>query len=165
MTTLPKLYGDQYAAAGEAAEAWKAAHEEARQVCEFEEIVRICLDLHPHVVRMVKNAWSRGFAGGVDKPERLGRQVLESLRRVGSAWLVLEDVGRLYTDLGYSLDDADRVRATRDEVRRMMEDFASRWPFANQEEIERGRREIEAGRFVTGEELLRELQGEAGPVD
>jgi hypothetical protein len=163
--TLAKLYGDQYAAAGEAAEAWKAGHEQAEAVGEVEEIVDDCLALHPRVVRMVKHAWERAFAGKVTRPEGEGTAILGALRRVGWAWDVLDGVVRECTDRGYDVPAAGRVRETREEVRRLTADFASRWPFARPDVIERSRKEIEEGRFVTGEELLRELDREAGAVD
>ena len=63
---------------------------------------------------------------------------------------------------GHVVNGADKVPQALERLCDLQKDFTRRWPFFCKEEAERGAREIVEGKFVTGEDLLRELQGHCG---
>ncbi len=162
MKTIAKLYRSQYRVIEEAVESWKADHDAAMAACDLEEIIRICLDINARVAEWVRVLWNTGFQGKVSNPEESGKSLLKVLRAGVEAWQALVEGVEDYTAQGYVLENAEQVPAALKEIRALHDDFAARWPFVRKEDVERGAREIAAGKCVTGEELLRELHGHCG---
>jgi hypothetical protein len=162
MKTLAKMYRGQYRAVEDALETWKADHDEAMSVRDLEEVIRTCLGLNDSARRLVRSAWELGFAGKAQNPEEIGREVLPALKAGVVTWRSLAEGVEERAAQGYTVDSADRVPAALEEIRALAADFAARWPFVRKQEVERGAREIAAGKFTTGEELLREIHGEGG---
>jgi hypothetical protein len=159
MKTLAKLYRGQYRVVEEAVESWKADHDAAIAACDIEEIIRIGLGINAHVTEWVRDLWDAGFQGMVGNSEESGKSLLKVLKAGVETWQALVEAAEDYTARGYVLENADRVPAAWAKMQALHDDFAARWPFVRKEGVERGAREIVAGKCVTGEELLRELQG------
>jgi len=160
MKTLAKMYRGQYRAVEDALEAWKSDHDEAMSVCDLEEVVRTCLRLNDSARELVRSAWELGFAGKALDSEGIGKDVLQALKAGVVTWNSLAESVEGRVAQGYTVESADGISSALAEIQALAANFAARWPFARKEEIEQGAREIAAGKFVTGEELLRELQGE-----
>jgi hypothetical protein len=159
MKTLAKLYRGQYRVVEEAVESWKADHDAAMAACDIEEIIGICIGINFRVAEWARVLWDTGFQGKVGNPEESGKSLLKVLKAGAEAWQALVEGVEDYTARGYVLENAGRVPAARAKMQALHDDFAVRWPFIRKEDVERGAGEIVAGKCVTGEELLRELQG------
>jgi hypothetical protein len=160
--TLAKMYRGQYRAVEDALETWKADHDEATSVWDLEELIRTCLGLNASARELVHAVWELGFSGKAHNPEEIGRDVLPVLKAGVVTWKSLAEGVEERVAQGYTVESADRIPAALEEIQTLAADFAARWPFVRKEDIEQGAKEIAAGKFVTGEELLRELHGEGG---
>jgi hypothetical protein len=156
--TLAKMYSDQYRAVEAAVESWRADHDEAMAVREFEEMIRICLGLQDGTRKLVHSAWDAGFSGRVRDPES-GKYILQLLEAGVEVSQALARAAEACAAQGHIVEGADKIPPSLAEIRALHADFAARWPFVRKEDVERGAKEIAAGKSVTGEELLRELQG------
>jgi len=160
MKTLAKMYRGQYRAVEDALETWKADHDEAMSVCDLEEVIRTCLRLNASARDLVRSAWEFGYSGKALNSEEIGSCVLQVLKAGAVTWKSLAESVEERVAQGYTVEGADGIPAALAETRTLAADFAARWPFARQEDIEAGAREIAEGNFITGEELLRELHSE-----
>ena len=160
MKTLAKMYRGQYRAVEDALDAWKADHDEAMSVRDLEEVVRTCLALNASARELVRSAWEIGYSGKALNSEEIGKDVLQVLKAGVVTWKSLAESVEERVAQGYAVESADGIPAALAEFQARAAEFAARWPFARKEDIEGGAREIAEGKFVTGEELLRELHGE-----
>ena len=111
-------------------------------------------------VRFVGEWWKEGFSGNVRNPDQVGRSVLGMLKAGIRAWKSCGEEASECSALGYVVDGSDRIPGLLAELRKLAADFRSHWPFMRKEGIERGKKELAAGDFVTGEDLSRELQSQ-----
>jgi hypothetical protein len=162
MKTRAKMYRGQYRAVEEALESWKVDHEEAMGVCDLEELIPFLASITPPVLELVGYFWDRGFSGAIGDPDAMGQVVLDALEAGVEAWSAAQGGVRECTAAGYVVEGTDKIPAALAEITAARDDFARRWPFSRKEDVERGAREIAAGRFVTGEEILRELHRQGG---
>ncbi len=154
------MYRAQFRAIEDAVESWKADHDEAMGVCELEEVIRACQGLHRWTVEFVGEKWNAGFSGKVRNPDEEGRWVLSVLKAGIRAWKSCGEEASECAALGYVVDGADRIPGLLAELKKLADDFKSRWPFMRKVDIERGKKELAAGDFITGEDLSCELQGQ-----
>lgn len=154
------LYRGQFRAVRETLEAWTEHHDEAMEVRDLEEAIRLCRDLDEGTRRMVADIWKDGFSGQIVEAQRLGRLVLRALDESIATWDILAEAVSDYRNRGYSVENGADVKDAIDKLKRLRDDFAGRWPMFTSEELDRGRDQITRGEFVTGEELIRALQGE-----
>lgn len=160
MKTRAKMYRGQYRAVEDALESWKVDHEEAMGVCDLEEVIRVCLQVQSAVAEMVKLMWKKGFSGEIRDPEEVGQYVRKALDAGVLAWSAIREGAEECAAAGYDVEGANGIPAALAEVTAARDDFARRWPFFRRGGMERGAKEIAEGRFITGEELLRELHSQ-----
>lgn len=160
MKTLAKMYRGQYRAVEDALETWKDDHDEAMSVRDLEEVIRTCLGLNASARDLVRAVWELGFSGKAHNSEEIGRDVLLVLKAGVVTWESLAKSVEERVAQGYAVEGADRAPPALAEIQSLAADFAARWPFIRVEDIEEGARQIAAGEFVTGEELLREMHSE-----
>jgi hypothetical protein len=162
MKTIARLYRGQYRVAEEAVESWKTEHDAAMAACDLDEIIHACLHINARVSDWVRDLWQRVFKGQVRNTEESGKSLLKALDAGAEAWQSVVEGVEASTAKGYTIKNAERVPAALTEIRALRDDFAARWPFVRKEDVDRGAKEIAAGKCTTGEELLRELQGHSG---
>ena len=160
MKTTAKMYRGQYRAIEDAVESWKADHEEAMAVCDLEVVIRTGRWLNDRCRELVQCVFDAGFAGKIQDPEDLGKCIVKLLQAGRDMWETLANGTKEATNRGYTVDGASKVADSLASVKTLATEFEFRWPFSRQEEIDRGSKEIATGKFTTGEELLRELQGQ-----
>ena len=160
MKTVAKMYRGQYRAVEEALETWKVDHDEAMGVCDLEEVICVLLRLQPNVLKLVRVVWEKGSSGKIDDPQEIGQLMLTALNAAVKAWQLIEKSAAECAKAGYDVNGSEHSPSALATVTAARDDFAGRWPLYRTEDAERGAKEIAAGKFVTGEELLRELQGQ-----
>jgi hypothetical protein len=153
------MYREQYRAAEDALEDWKADHEEAMAVRILEQLIRILLPVHEGTKELIDAVWEEGFSGQVRNPENLGQWVLKVLRSGIQTWGSLAEHVTECASQGYAVEGDNNVSAALAEERELLADFSARWPFVRKEDVARGAREIAEGKCIAGEDLLRKLQG------
>ena len=157
MRRLAQMYRGQYRVIDDAVETWKIDHDEAMAACDLEEIIRSCRQTNDACKKLTASALHVGFAGQVDRPEQAGELILRLLKSGVETWKNLATVVQGVTAAGYKIEGSDAIGPSTAELEALIAKFTKQWPFVLIEDVERGAAEIKAGKFVTGETLLREL--------
>jgi hypothetical protein len=159
--TTAKMYRGQYRAIEDAVETWKADHEEAMVVCDLEVVIRTGIWLNDRCRELVQGVFKAAFAGTIHAPEDLGKCILKLLKAGCEMWETVANGAQEAEDRGYRVEGVSKIADALAASKALAADFDSRWPFIRREEVEKGSKEIATGKFATGEELLRELQGQS----
>jgi hypothetical protein len=145
----------------DAVEEWKRDHDGAVDAGDTEDLVAITLELHAHLRDWVREAWGALFAGepinvqetGDSLAKWLGKAVAELLPDVKAC--IDADERR-----GHTIEASNAFATAAQELWQLHDDVQRRWPRIDPREVEVARAEIARGEFQTGEEILRELQGD-----
>jgi hypothetical protein len=160
MSRLARMYRGQLRAIEEALDSWQTDHAEAMGVHDLEETVLLCLELDRRIRKQVIEVWEGAFGGAAIQSEKVGRVFRESLQVAVEVWKTLEAMVEECVRHGYHFEGADQVKEAQQRAIRLEADQAAHWPFVRLEDIDRGAAEIEAGKFITGEDWLRELHSQ-----
>ena len=162
MKALAKMYGGQYRAIEDAAETWKADHKEAMEVYDLEKMIRSALWLNAAISEFVEAAFDAGSRGVMHDAEDVGKCILIVLDIACKTWETISKNTGEAVSKGYAVAGSEKIADSLAASKSLAADFAARWPFIRREDIDRGVTEIATGKFVTGEELLRDLQNPGG---
>ena len=168
MTTLVNHYCAQFRLVRTTLNAWRPDPSPKKPgrvtdaVRDLEELTQECLDGVDRTVRLLKDVWDCGFAGELDNVQEMGQNIVEMLDSEIETLDAMAERARIISHQGGVVRNAGQLPAAVQKVRILADDFKTRWPFIQTEDVQRGAQEIARGELVTGEELLRELQRRGG---
>lgn len=141
---------------------WKKDHDEAMKVRDLEDLIRLCLAFCEEEDQLVTEALETLASDKTMTVRRHGFMIQATLDAAVQAVEAVTMRVEHYKRQGYSVDNEETLREVARKTRQRQVAFLGQWPFFTLEELEESSAVIERGEFVTGEDLLRELQGEGG---
>lgn len=124
---------------------------------ELENLISLALALVKVTERLRVVYWRRFLANQIPNVDAAGRRLLHLAVEVGLALQDLLRASHIAGTLGLDVDGAEDCKAALARMQELQEELRERWPMVDPEEVERSRAEFAAGRFVTLEDLMREL--------
>lgn len=151
-------------AVADAADAWKAGHDEVSATYLLEDAIQFALPLAKALARHQERAWRELFQGRKDYDSQGVGLVLRRCYDLAVRGLDrLAEAVALANDEGYRVDGVEEFQAARQSVQQLAAEFTEKWPLFTAEEIEAGAARIATGEFFTLEEARRELDGANRP--
>jgi hypothetical protein len=140
-------------------DAWKADHECAMKVHDIEDIIRVGVFVREQFRGWVADLWECASTGQTSNPVAEGETILHWFAEARKVMGLVSAQIAWATSQGYTVDNAQEFATALDDVRKMEEDFRSRWPLPDAQQVAQARKEFASGAFQSAEDVLRELQG------
>jgi hypothetical protein len=130
------------------------------RVCELEDIVRVCVFIKQTLQGWSQDLWRAAQAGEPLEMQREGEALVQGL---DTAIPVVRRVQPLVEEAirqGYTLDNAAEYEQVVRELAPLRDEFRSKWPFIDPQQVALSRAEFARGEYADAEDILRELQGQ-----
>lgn len=124
---------------------------------ELESLIQLALALVKVTERLRVVYWRRFLANQIPNVDAAGRRLLHLVEEVGLALQDLLRASHIAGTLGLDVDGVEDCKVALVRIRELQEELREQWPMVDPEEVERSRALAAQGRFVTLEDLVREL--------
>jgi hypothetical protein len=141
----------------DAVKAWKAEHDDAMEVRDIEDVVRVCVLLSELMQEWQAEAWECLFSGKLRSTQLAGGLLRKAYAHAAEAFEGVAEWVNWVRERGYKVEGARRFTEAVEAVRRLREDFVRRWPTLTASDLAEGSAQAARGEFMSPEELAREL--------